>query len=202
MSKNIQLKKNAEGGYVTPSANNADWSYAIIEQTETTIESRLTGSFPRTSTRTVILNLETATAQKTVADLLNGGLEGGAVFVKEFVQSELPADVAAQDDDVLDRNIKRAGNDEDAVVCMKDGEPIYQFRVFMSAAQIRSNPDDAVDVLVKHDNADAIKAHNARVKAEAAKAASAGVTAAGATLTKAQLAAQKKAKAAAALTEE
>jgi hypothetical protein len=190
MSKNIQLKKNAEGGYVTPSANNADWSYAIIEQTETTIESRLTGSFPRTSTRTVILNLETATAQKTVADLLNGGLEGGAVFVKEFVQSELPADVAAQDDDVLDRNIKRAGNDEDAVVCMKDGEPIYQFRVFMSAAQIRSNPDDAVDVLVKHDNA------------EAAKAASAGVTAAGATLTKAQLAAQKKAKAAAALTEE
>jgi hypothetical protein len=140
------------------------------------IESKLTGTFARERTRSVIITTDTKTAAKQVADFLQNGITG-AIYLKEFKQSDLPDEVADMDEELLERHLKRAGDADDAVVCTKDGEPIYQFRVYMSDDQIAADPNEAVDVLVKHDNGDAIKAHRA---AAATKAQSEGVQSAGA----------------------
>lgn len=182
MSKKLSLMNFAAAdeapSYIGQTSNN-EYSFYGIRQEETVMESSILGTFARQRVRTVIVTVATSIAPALVADLLKNGLDG-QIFIKEFTQSDLPEEVLAQGEDIYGRNVKRAGSDETAPICTKDGEPIYQFKVYMSAAQIASQPEEAVDKIVKHDNRDAIQQHRAAMQAALTKPKVTGAPTAGA----------------------
>ena len=91
----------------------------------------------------------------------------GKIVIREYVKSQVPDEFIVKDretklPDWSRMQAKRAGND--GPVLTLGGEPIYRFAIYDETG-LES------DIIVAHDNSDAVKAHQAATAANAAKAA-------------------------------
>jgi hypothetical protein len=91
----------------------------------------------------------------------------GKIVVREYVKSQVPDEFIIKDretklPDWSRMQAKRAGNE--GPVLTLGGEPIYRFAIYDETGEMS-------DIIVEHDNSDAVKAHQAAAAAKAAKAA-------------------------------
>lgn len=152
---NVRIVPGKKGSVVTAYENNADFGYVQLEQSAIV----QTGGWIREVKRTCLLRGKTVTLEAFV-NSAKGLQLPGKIVVFEFLESQVPADVAKEylRDDVsfeeaIDPYIKRAG--ADGVALTADGERILRFAKWDSTDQL-------TDVRVVHDNQAEIVANKAK----------------------------------------
>ena len=152
---NVRIVPGKKGSVVTAYENNADFGYVQLEQSAIV----QTGGWIREVKRTCLLRGKTTTLEAFV-NTAKGLQLPGKIVVFEFLESQVPADVAKEylRDDVsfeeaIDPYIKRAG--ADGVALTADGERILRFAKWDSTDQL-------TDVRVVHDNQAEIVADKAK----------------------------------------
>jgi hypothetical protein len=154
----VQIIPSATGATVTPYASNPKYGFIQLSQTALQID----GGWMRTVKRSALLRAETETLMLFVTSTKGLTLDG-KIVVKEYLESELPADVAAKHlnkdvshEEAIAPYIKRAG--ANGVELTLGGERILRF----------SNYDPSgmeVDLFVAYDNVDAVTEQHAAQKA-------------------------------------
>lgn len=134
----VQIVKDELGNVVRVSKNNPEYAYVRLEQERITFSN--TGWVKRSMVSTLL--------HGKTEDLQAVGLENmteinGKIIIKEQTEPFNTNDP--------DRDLKIAG--DTGIVCCKDGEPIYRKTFFVTDT-------NAEDVLVAHDNGDAIREAN------------------------------------------
>lgn len=172
VSKKLSIiadKKN--GSLVFPSKNNPNWGSLALRQEcikvttkggRAIVESNVVTAFQEGP-----LNIIEMLANEYLA---MGTKIPGAIFVKEYVESNIPAEYKKST--TLDRNIKRLSSDVNAPELTLGGERIFRFTEYHEDTD-RTTNKDAFDLPVQHDNIEAVAAFNAtrpdRANSEALK---------------------------------
>jgi hypothetical protein len=131
-------------GNVIQQGNNPEYGYITLEQDRVTVGNN--GWVKRSELSTIL--------QGTMDDLQSLDYNAESALPGKIVVREQLEPFNLNDPD---RNIKRAG--KDGIICCVDGQPIYRktFYVLDSSAE---------DVLIAHDNSQAIKEANGTVEAK------------------------------------
>lgn len=142
-TNSVVVTATPEGQIVTPSSNNPEYGYIRVEHTRAVFE----GGWARKKTISALIPGKTA----ELKDLgFTAGMElPGRVQVKEQLE---PFNADNPDSDA-----KIAG--ETGIPCCLDGEQIYR-KTFYTESEAD------VDVLIQHNNNDAIKEAYAKIEAE------------------------------------
>lgn len=150
----VQIVPNsATGSLVTAYQSNPKFGYVQLQQTATVID----GGWIREKKRSTLLRADIELLSKFVAGHKSLTLPG-SIVVKEYVESEVPADMAARFfnkdasyEDAIKPYVKTAGND--GIALTRDGERIIRFSIY-------DNTGKDTDVTVAHDNVDAVREFN------------------------------------------
>jgi hypothetical protein len=135
MSAKVKVIGDATGNVINQSANNPEYGYVRVEQIKTVFDEN---SFLR---------------RKAVSALIHGYMDD-LKAEGYFAGQELPGKVVVIEtikpfsEKNPSQGIKHAGNT--GIVCTIEGLPIYRKTIY-------SDNSSAEDVLVKHDNVDAIR---------------------------------------------
>lgn len=177
------------GMIVNAFKNKPEFGYIVLEEATTSIG---TNGFMRTSRRTLTMKEKVSTLTAWLnANTSAGNVDSegnakvnGKLVVLEFPENaNLPQAIVSaflsrkgEDGEVLDREeqiknyIKRAGDEDDAVVLKAGGQRILRFVIFDATGKIN-------DILVAHDNQDEVRVNNAnrrKAVAEMAKMKASG----------------------------
>lgn len=161
------------GMIVNAFKNKPEFGYIVLEEATTSIG---TNGFMRTSRRTLTMKekvsaltawLNANTSAGNVDAEGNAKVNGRLVVLEFPENANLPQAIVSaflsrkdEDGEVLDREeqiknyIKRAGNEDDAVVLKAGGQRILRFVIFDATGKIN-------DILVAHDNQDEVRVNNA-----------------------------------------
>lgn len=150
MSNTVKVGTFKDGSQIRQSANNPKFGALLLTQ-EVLVFS---GRFINMRSRNAIMSAEIPTLKATIAmDKANGGIPG-KVVVLEYVESEVPQEIKdefydskADEEDNIERFLKKTGDDEFGIELTKDGENILRFTKFDATATMQ-------DVFVAHDNTD------------------------------------------------
>jgi hypothetical protein len=154
----VSIVPSKEGNTVSAYASNPKFGYIQLSQSAIQID----GGWMRTVKRSALLRAETATLVAFVSQA-KGLLLDGKIVVKEFLESELPADVASKYlnkdvsfEEAIAPYIKRAG--AEGVELTLGGERILRFSNYDPSG---NDPD----VFVSYDNVEAVTEQYAAQKA-------------------------------------
>ena len=147
----VQIVPNAKtGSVISAYQNNPEYGYVQLQQTAMVID----GGWVREVKRSTLLRAKMELLNKFIAGNKNLSLPG-KIVVKEFLESEVPADMAERFfnknvdyETSIEPYVKRAG--QDGVELTQGGERIIRFSVYDNTAQDN-------DVMVAHDNVDAVR---------------------------------------------
>lgn len=142
MSK-ISIKPNADGAPISAYKSNPEFGYIVLESSVSTVDN----GWLRKKTRTALVRAEIPLLVEFVAGM--GNKIPGHIVVREYLESELPANIQAQFDKADDYEeavaqfVKRAG--EDGPELTVGGERIFRFSDYDATGQLQ-------DISVVHDN--------------------------------------------------
>lgn len=160
MSK-IQMLADDNGNIIRASQNDTTTGFIVLQSKKVQVRGR--------RAKTVKRSCYISGTLEDLRDLHEVfSVEGidGKIVIREYVKSQVPDEFLIKNRETKavewDRmQMKRAGNE--GPVLTKDGEPIYRFAIYDETGSLP-------DIIVEHDNGDAVRAHR---EAEAAKAAKA-----------------------------
>lgn len=146
----VQIVPNSKtGSVITAYQNNAEYGYVQLQQTAITVD----GGWIRESKRSTLLRAKMDLLTKFVSAHKSLQLPG-AIVVKEYLESEVPEDIAAKFfnkelayEDAIAPYVKRAG--ADGIELTLGGERILRFTSYDA-----SGTDS--DIKVAHDNVTAV----------------------------------------------
>lgn len=150
----VKIVPNADtGAVVSAYKSNPEFGYIQLEQSALQQD----GTWLREVKRSCLIKASTETLEKFIAANPSLTLKGQLV-VKEYVESELPEDMASKflrkdvtHEEAIEPYIKRAGSNGPELTV--GGERILRFTMWDAA-------DTDTDKRVSHDNQDAVKAFN------------------------------------------
>ena len=138
-NKKVTVVASQEGVVARPNPNNPEFGHIRVSQTTMVMEN----GFARKVSRTALINGK-------LADLREMGLKDGEELEGKIIVKESLKPFNAENPD---SDLKVAG--ETGVPCTVSGQPIYRKSFYVT--------DDSTDVLIAHDNIDAIKAKQAEI---------------------------------------
>ncbi len=152
----VQIVPNADtGAVITAYQSNPEYGYIQLQQTAIVQD----GTWIREVKRSCLLKSSVEILEKFVAANPSLSLKGQLV-VKEYLQSELPANMAATylrkdvtEEEAIAPFVKRAGSDGPELTF--GGERILRFTVFDPTGEEQDKPQ-------AHDNQDAVREFNAQ----------------------------------------
>jgi hypothetical protein len=147
MNSKVKVTADAAGNVIVTSKNNPEFGYIRVEQDRMVIDER---GFARRKTVSALI-------PGTVSDLKSFGWTKGAEVSGKIVIKEQTTPFNSKDPE---RDYKIAG--KTGIVCCLYGEPIYR-KLFYSLDA------NASDVVIAHDNGEAIKAAYAELSEQEAK---------------------------------
>ena len=157
----VQIVPSATGATVTPYPSNPKFGFIQLSQSVLQID----GGWMRSVKRSALLRAETEMLTQFIANT-KGLTLAGKIVVKEFLESELPADVAkmylnkdVSHEEAIAPYIKRAG--ADGVELTLGGERILRFSNYDPSGNDQ-------DVLISYDNVEAVTEQYAAQKAKEA----------------------------------
>jgi len=161
MSK-ITMLADANGLVVRASQNDTTTGFIVLQSKKVQVRGR--------RAKTVKRSCYISGTLEDLADLqAYWATEGisGKIVVREYVKSQVPNEFIVKNretklPDWSRMTPKRAGNE--GPVLTLAGEPIYRFAIYDETGEMS-------DIIVDHDNSDAVKAYQAAAAANAAKAA-------------------------------
>jgi hypothetical protein len=155
MQKKVEILTDDMGNVVRLSKNNPDYGFIRLSYKDSAIG---TNGWLKSRNLTTLILGETENLTAYVKGLGKDLRLAGKIVVKESLEPFNESDP--------DRDLKYAG--DTGIICCLDGQPIYRKTEY-------TYDENATDVLVKHNNGDAIRAANAALdtKVEAATTAQA-----------------------------
>jgi len=146
----VQIIPNSKtGSVITAYQNNAEYGYVQLQQTAITVD----GGWIRESKRSTLLRAKMDLLTKFISAQKSLQLPG-AIVVKEYVESEVPQDIALKFfnkeldyEDAIASYVKRAG--ADGIELTVGGERILRFTSYDAGGT-------DTDVKVSHDNVSAV----------------------------------------------
>lgn len=140
-----KVSANEAGQVITASKNNPEYGFIVVKQETSVFEN----GWMRRAVRSALIS-------GNVADLKSAGFYAGQELDGKIIVKE---SLTPFNDVNPERDLKIAG--DTGITCTFEGQPIYRVTEFTSNL-------DAKDVLIEHDNKEAIQAKYAEMKAQEA----------------------------------
>lgn len=157
VSKNrVKIVPDENGLRVRPYQNNPTLGYVLVEEVDVK-NSSLT--WKRKFRKTALVKGAVEDLKAWLSDF-KGTLLPGNIIEKDFLESEIPEDIAREFfgdpdsegyDERVETYVRRAG--EDGIELVKDGERIFRFRFY-------DEFDEHESATIKHDNSDEVRQYS------------------------------------------
>jgi hypothetical protein len=163
MANSVAIKKNDKGVMINPYKSNPEFGYVVLESSSLST----VGGWVRETKRTTLMRGEVKNLEKLVASLKGGNLPG-KIAVREFLEDEIPADIAARElredvtfEEAIKPFLKQAGHE--GIALTRGGKRIVRFTEWDPSGEL-------VDSTISHDNVAEVAAYKAAQGATGEKA--------------------------------
>lgn len=152
----------SEGGQLITATSNPDYGYMRVVEKKTSVQ----GRWSRTEERSALVLGEIDSLVEIVKGARNGELAGRIVY-QDYLQSQMPDHVRKDlvgkrdEEEALENVFRRAGQDGPYLTI--GGERIVRYKFYDESGSTS-------DILLQHDNGEAIREHQAASAAKAKKA--------------------------------